>query len=149
MMTSEIKERKITNPENVNTNLLHIGEKTKHLSIIRLAPTKRSDKTVSPKQSSPLDKRLWGDLCKGLTTMEINVLIKTHSKINYSWPVSEGPLFIQCFFKRLSGLSWGGHRGIPAYDWVDLIIYNEMHSMVSHTYILHGQVMYTTGTYTL
>lgn len=57
MMTSEIKERKKPNPENVNINLLHIGEKTKHLSMIGLAPTKRSDKTVAPKQSSPLDDR--------------------------------------------------------------------------------------------
>lgn len=78
------QRKKKKNPENVNTNILHIGEKTKHLSMIGLAPTKRSDKTVAPKQSSPLDKRLWGDLCNSLTTMEINVLIKTHSKINYS-----------------------------------------------------------------
>lgn len=113
----------------------------------RISPDQKIRQNCGSKTVIPTgwQSRLWGDLCNGLTTMEINVLIKTHSKINYSWPVSEGPLFIQGFFKRLSGLSWGGHRGIPAYDWVDLIIYNEMHSMVSHTYILHGQVMYTTG----
>lgn len=51
------QRKKKPNPENVNIDLLHIGEKTKHLSMIGLAPTKRSDKTVAPKQSSPLDDR--------------------------------------------------------------------------------------------
>lgn len=122
MMTSEIKERKKPNPENVNINLLHIGEKNKTPFHDRISPDQKIRQNCGSKTVIPTgwQSRLWGDLCNGLTTMEINVLIKTHSKINYSWPVSEGPLFIQCFFKRLSGLSWGGHRGIPAYDWVDL-----------------------------